>query len=323
MQHLKFSTADLPRSLSPGQKASRWADMIASQGAHFADTPNPDRFFAKLELLNGPDFIVGWAASSSIRLTRMRDHIAADGKHSVMFLFSDGGGALGGRQAGRETTLRRGEALVVPSALPNQTYAMNGGQALFVILPAHQLGSCSADVERIAGRVLPRNNPAQTLAASYARLLLAKPEATSNDLSTAASRHLAELFALALKGACDHNEAGRGVDDVRAQLLLDAVEQRCMETDLDPARLGQPLGLSGRSVQHILQARGTTFSAELRDARLRRAEHMLRQSPNRSVFDIALDCGFLELSTFYRAFRSRYGMRPGELRAAERKTSKR
>ncbi|MBV9347498.1 MAG: helix-turn-helix domain-containing protein, partial [Pseudolabrys sp.] len=40
-----------------------------------------------------------------------------------------------------------------------------------------------------------------------------------------------------------------------------------------------------------------------------------RARAQHSVSDIAYQCGFSDLSTFYRAFKRRYGMTPTDLRS--------
>ena len=72
--------------------------------------------------------------------------------------------------------------------------------------------------------------------------------------------------------------------------------------------------MSARSVQHVLGQNGTTFSEELMTMRLEAAFGMLKSGATGPVADIAFKCGFSDLSTFYRAFRARYGKTPGSLR---------
>jgi AraC-like DNA-binding protein len=263
-------------------------------------------------MLDSAQVLIGRAASSSIRLSRTSDHIARDKKDTVMLLVSDGQGPLGGSQCGRTVELRRGDALIVPSSQPNRTYAMNGGRALSIVLPTAAIGAAVGDSERVAGTIISGASAPLRLIVDYARLLLAKPPA-SGPVADAVSDHLASLLRLALADGA-HDDGRSRVADVRVQLLLNAIVERCSEADLDPDRLGAPLQLSGRSVQHLLQRHGTNFSSELRRARLTHAEEMLRISPHEPITEIALAAGFTDLSTFYRAFRAHFGLRPNEVR---------
>ena len=74
------------------------------------------------------------------------------------------------------------------------------------------------------------------------------------------------------------------------------------------------LGVSPRYVQKVCAAQDCTFSGYLRDRRLELAAHRLRGKSNRpSVEQVAHSCGYRDLSTFYRAFRRRYGMDTGRI----------
>ena len=65
---------------------------------------------------------------------------------------------------------------------------------------------------------------------------------------------------------------------------------------------------------------GTTPHQYLMRARLRRAALRLRTEPSR-ILDIALDCGFGDVSNFNRAFRAEFGVTPRSYRA-ESQTSR-
>jgi AraC-like DNA-binding protein len=81
-----------------------------------------------------------------------------------------------------------------------------------------------------------------------------------------------------------------------------------------PKAVGERLGLSVRSVQHVLSRHGSTFSEELMAMRLEAAFGMLRSGATDPITDIAFKCGFSDLSTFHRAFRARYGQTPNAMR---------
>lgn len=63
---------------------------------------------------------------------------------------------------------------------------------------------------------------------------------------------------------------------------------------------------------------GETINAYTRRRRLEVAAMRLRNSPNESITDIALDCGFGSSSTFARAFRAHFGCSAGQWRKQER-----
>jgi len=85
---------------------------------------------------------------------------------------------------------------------------------------------------------------------------------------------------------------------------------------LSPAVAAKALGMSVRKLHLVLSASGKTFSDRLTDRRLEEARLRLSSpgSSARPIAEIAFDVGYAELSTFYRAFRAKWGATPGELR---------
>jgi AraC-like DNA-binding protein len=76
-----------------------------------------------------------------------------------------------------------------------------------------------------------------------------------------------------------------------------------------------------RYIRSLFESDGTTLSAFIRTRRLHLAHHMLGDPRllHRKVAEMALDCGFSDLSTFNRTFRREFGMTPTEVRAGAMK----
>jgi hypothetical protein len=72
-----------------------------------------------------------------------------------------------------------------------------------------------------------------------------------------------------------------------------------------------------RHVQDLLHESGATFSARVLELRLQEARSMLSRAryDGMKIIDIALACGFNEVSYFNRCFRRRFGGSPTEYRA--------
>ncbi|TCL69665.1 AraC family transcriptional regulator [Rhizobium sp. BK251] len=74
------------------------------------------------------------------------------------------------------------------------------------------------------------------------------------------------------------------------------------------------LGVSIRSLHLAFAGTGEGVAARTATIRLAKAKEMLLGCPERSTLDVAISCGFNNLSTFYRRFSEAYGMAPGEFR---------
>lgn len=84
--------------------------------------------------------------------------------------------------------------------------------------------------------------------------------------------------------------------------------------DLTPAMVGAELAISLRQVHVLFEPTGFSFARTLTAMRLKEARRRLETMPGRSVAEIAYACGFDSIATFYRVFRSTFGMTPGDIR---------
>ncbi|MDD4868978.1 MAG: AraC family transcriptional regulator [Kiritimatiellae bacterium] len=69
-------------------------------------------------------------------------------------------------------------------------------------------------------------------------------------------------------------------------------------------------------IHHTKQLTNTTPILYLNQSRLEMAARLLKESPSRSVLDIALDCGFSSSQYFATLFRHRFGCTPRDFRHA-------
>lgn len=111
------------------------------------------------------------------------------------------------------------------------------------------------------------------------------------------------------------------LDNVRnGNTTLSAIEMeinsRLLCPDLSLSRISSTLNVSTRNIQRTMASMDTTFSEYVRNKRLSMAvSHLRRPKVNPpSIESISLACGFSDLSTFYRAFKARYGCTPGDIR---------
>ena len=147
--------------------------------------------------------------------------------------------------------------------------------------------------------------------------LIASAEAQSLT-SAAAEGALGALASLAMVAHGVHPETSQ---ELRGSFLharrfqtQQFIEERCVDPRLDAGRVADHLGISLRSLHLAFEVTDASVGSRILSARLRRAHELLVRFPKRSILDIALDCGFDNLATFYRGFSRAYGHPPGEVR---------
>jgi AraC-like DNA-binding protein len=127
-------------------------------------------------------------------------------------------------------------------------------------------------------------------------------------------RHLAELVALAMG-----SRAVAALDATclaRRQAIMDELDKALADPTLSLPLLAARIGMPTRTLQTAFEEGGTSYSAELSRRRLARAHALLSDHANRDrrVIDIALACGFADVSHFNRQFRAYFGTTPTSVR---------
>ncbi|MFD4576123.1 helix-turn-helix domain-containing protein [Streptomyces sp. NPDC058417] len=133
-------------------------------------------------------------------------------------------------------------------------------------------------------------------------------------LATVAADLVAAVFAHALdaESALPPETRGRTLT-LRAQAF---VRRRLGDPDLTPAAVAEAHHISRSHLYRLFQAEGLTVASYIRDQRLAHARRDLLDPAQRAtpVHVVAARWGFPRAAEFSRAFRTAYGVPPGELR---------
>lgn len=189
-----------------------------------------------------------------------------------------------------------------------------GGRLVMVVLPD--------TVVRRAGVALPMAGILHCDPDRALEILLAQAQCllgleASADLALACEESLVGL--LSRSAPCRHDADSQGVARRRAPQFSDIVRfvaTRFVDPELGIDDLARHYAVSRRTVQKVIQEHGTTFIELLARRRLE-AAHALVGDPDqgrRKISDIALDCGFNDISTFNRVFRRHFGRTPSAIR---------
>lgn len=124
---------------------------------------------------------------------------------------------------------------------------------------------------------------------------------------------LCNLVALA---AADGIPSQRLQPELQIEALLVFCRQNLHDVDLTPKRAADHLGISVRTLHSRFLQIGQTFGHWLLDNRLEGCGAALRDPNQRAlnISEVAYRWGFNDLSYFNKAFRTQFGMTPGEWR---------
>jgi AraC-like DNA-binding protein len=96
------------------------------------------------------------------------------------------------------------------------------------------------------------------------------------------------------------------------------VERHLQEPQLSPEFLCEKLGVSRRTLYRAFEARGGAHNHILERRLAAVASKMTAPTETRTIIELAELYGFTTSETFWRAFRRKYGLTPGEFRARAR-----
>lgn len=134
--------------------------------------------------------------------------------------------------------------------------------------------------------------------------------------------HLTDLASLAIGATREAAEIAhlRGLRAARVRQVLSEIKAGYADPAFSVTDIARNLRLSPRYVQDLLHETGESLSARILELRLHKAHAMLadRRNINLRVSEIALTCGFSDISYFNQSFRRRYGATPSDIRAESR-----
>ena len=254
------------------------------------------------------EFTILSACSHSIDRTR-RDVVEAEDEH--IYLNFVASGELWMDQLGARRCVRPGDLLLVDNARPFQAkLRRTRGHRLFVYRMDRAL--ISAGLDDVTHR-LSRHELSPTL-----KQMLAFAARADSDWGASQIVSAAEGIEGLLRVILSDDSCRSTMPRVRATLakVRSIVAARCCDPELGLGDICAELNLSRRSVQAHLSLCGETFITLLNAARLDRAQASLLASGRNgaSIERICYDCGFGDLSRFYRAYKRRFGVPPGASR---------
>lgn len=218
------------------------------------------------------------------------------------------------RHAGNEFIMRRGDLLVTDPMIPFFSWPQTSHNYWRWLLPRAwiepHLSSCCGPLSvQLSG-----SRGLNGLISSYLGALNdAMGDLDGSDLP-AVVEQFCRLLALACRGP-----TGDQRDAIRAAKLRQVKEYIALhlsEPDLTPATVAAAIKISVRQLHLLFEPTGTSFAQHVLTNRLEECRSILASSSSRtrSITDIAYAWGFNNLPSFYRAFRHRYGVSPGEFR---------
>jgi AraC-like DNA-binding protein len=289
---------------------SKW--LIGAQGRPLKESP----FQVSVRLRVLPDIRFGLGTIGPSVYQRTREVVAQD--NDDLFFFMNLGGSFVATHAGREVGLAPGEAYVASCAERTSHAQPSGGKVLCLRTRRGAIQPLLRGLDDKLGGIIPGDTEALRMLSTYLRLNISEP-LSSEALRHLATRHVHDLLALTLgaSGEAKEEAQARGLHAARLKAAKALARRSLSDPHLTAESIAARLDISQRSLQRLFERDGTTFSDFVTGERLANAYAALGENRSRSIADIAMACGFGDLSHFNRKFRSRYRASPSEVRRGD------
>ncbi|MDG4719270.1 MULTISPECIES: helix-turn-helix domain-containing protein [Thalassospira] len=308
-----FSLDELPT----GQQFEVWKDSINCVYAVDTSSQNrKDGFKANLNSWCHKDMVMVQAQSQSQQFVRSAQMAGRDGlDHYNVQLFTSGHVAaekgLGG------DTIRHGGLLLLDLAQPTeaQTSSFN---SLHLFLPRRLMEDQLTNPDDHNLRFMSERDPLVRMVHDQILSLHHHIDLLNDEQIAVVQQSIVMMLVACMNGVSGENGESNAIRMdldklVRARRYF---RQNMLSADLTPQLAASDLGMS-RSHLYQLFAQYGGVNQYLRDMRLRHGLKLLSDPAKRSssIYDIALECGYATDAGFIRAFRNRYEVTPGDVRA--------
>lgn len=257
--------------------------------------------------------IIGKLRSSEFRCSRSKSDIAAS-PHDYVYANVVVAGELKVEQGGKERFANVGDLILIDgSEYVNSITGPSDYELLALLIPKKNLQKYrSVDFRKLdAVKASEMFGPLKGCLDFLGRDLTRAPK---DDLSAVLDACVS-LLSVAVSQSFDDRPFGAVKTPSRLGKIFRLIDSNIADQSLSPTTVAREFGITPRYLHKLFAMHGTTFGTYLLDRRLDAICQDLSSAPRHMpIAEIASRWGFIDLSTFYRAFRRRRGCSPSAFR---------
>jgi AraC-like DNA-binding protein len=260
------------------------------------------------------------STSEPMSLRRTQSKIARDGVDHACLVVPLRGSGVVDQQNRSEDVLRRGDLFLYDLGRPYTATSLEPYHELRLYVPREVFARRVGRIEMLSGLRLNSQSGLvgmfEAFLAAYSKSL---PTLTDRQ-ATIGMEGVLHLLAGLVSSSAERADTGSSAlsAGLIKSLALRHIEALLADPMLDVDMLSRVTGVSRtRLYNAFVESRGV--ASAIRDARLDRARLQLsaQEHRHRTMEDIAHLCGFVEYTTFTKAFRRRFGLSPRDARMRE------
>lgn len=253
--------------------------------------------------------------SSALTIDRKKHepyHLSQDNYLGVVLM----SGHYSLQQGGREVALKPGDMTIYDATRPHRISCSQNLCKLLITIPRKEMHARLAGVEHCTAMRIPGQQGLGAVTAAFIRHVFQQAEHMTAANVSALSEQSLDLFTLSLASLNAHSYTLSRSRASALQTIKDYVEQHFRSPTLDTATVAAGTGLSPRYINDLLNDDHTSLMRYILQRRLEQSSKDLSNPLhyNHSISEIALNCGFNDLSHFSRTFKQKYDCSPKDYR---------
>lgn len=306
-----------PEVVAPRERFDAWSDFLERSLMPLRIEPAGEHpFHVGMEVRTVGELALVNVAGAGGNVTRGRSEIARSSEHfHIVSMHLRGVASLTIR--GKERHLARGDVFLIDTMHELRFGLERPYQHLLMKVPKEWLNARLPRPDLLFGSVLSHQNALARLSAGYLLAGFQIADQLPSSASAMFSEHLLELLSEAFVGGRPPDQPP--AKEWQAAMFVHAcrvIALKIGDAALTPNLIAGQLGISTRTLHRIFASHGETVMQHVLKERIKRAAKLLT-SPrvrHRSITEVALACGFNDLTHFGRAFTQHMGLTPSEWR---------
>jgi AraC-like DNA-binding protein len=243
-------------------------------------------------------------------LTRSERHTRMDSR-SQYELVLPLAGSLTFQQSGSRNVFGPGGLFLMDVSRPLDWVRDSSGSTMLIAFDRSALDGRLPGVSQLCGARLPNDCAVAEALMSYANVLRANLGRLCDHEFKCMATHVLDLTTLLLDGQSDLRGEATATKKALLSRLKRFIHSHLSNGELTMGEVAEANGISRRYMEMLFQPEGRSPREYLLEARLLRAQTMLRQQHRqRSVAEVAYAMGFGSASYFSTAYRRRFGYPP-------------
>jgi AraC-like DNA-binding protein len=218
-------------------------------------------------------------------------------------------------QRGREVNLRPGDFVISSMAEPYSLVFREDYEMPVLGLSPATMRHLTPDPDRFLGVRMAGEDADCGLLSSFIAQVVTRMSRLREPMISRVEANILDLLGGVLSA-----RSGSGALSAEQQLgqIKAYIEAHLHDRRLGPSMIAAAFSISTRQLHSLFEAEPTSVGRYIRGLRLNACRRLLLErtaGSTRSLTDIALECGFYDLSHMSRCFRDQFGVTPREFRA--------